>query len=82
MLMLMRSLSVSVDYFGLCAYGLLGRLRYKALDIHEEHAGLKRVKACLPSSLFKLLCARSLVKKETYLSKALACCRTSSAGTR
>lgn len=62
---------MSVDDFELCAYWRLGRLRYQALDIHEEHAGLKRVKACLLSSLFKLLCARSLVKKRNSLEQSV-----------
>jgi hypothetical protein len=51
MLMPIRELSVSVDDFELCAYWRLGRLRYQTLRIHEDQVVLKRVKACLPSSL-------------------------------
>ena len=72
MLMPMRSLSVSVDDFELCAYWLLVRLRYQTLRIQDDQVGLKRAKACLPRSLFKLLCARSLVKKRNSLEQSVS----------
>jgi len=77
-----RELSVSVDDFELCAYWRLGRICAQVLLINNDHVRLQIVKACEPNRLFKERNALGLVNEVDQLSKALACRRTSFAGTR